>query len=332
MIYPGKDCAMSARQKIAFFGTPEFAAVQLRALFEIPEIEVVGVVTQPDRPAGRGQKLVASPVKQEALKRHIPILQPTSLKREGETVVAFAAQTGPWELGIVAAYGLIVPERILNLPKHGCVNVHASMLPRWRGAAPIHRAIMAGDSESGVCLMKMEIGLDTGPVLSSAATAINCGDTTGSLHERLAALGASLLKRDLMAIISGARTPVPQPSEGITYAEKISKEEARIEWGMTASEIARRVRALNPSPGAYTQIAGERVKIWECGVISKSRAHLPAAAKVGELGVVEDRLFIGTGEDTEIEIKILQPAGRNKVSAAEYLRGLGSSVPKSVDV
>jgi methionyl-tRNA formyltransferase len=135
-----------------------------------------------------------------------------------------------------------------------------------------------------------------------------------------------------MAIISGARTPVPQPSEGITYAEKISKEEARIEWGMTASEIARRVRALNPSPGAYTQIAGERVKIWECGVISKSRAHLPAAAKVGELGVVEDRLFIGTGEDTEIEIKILQPAGRNKVSAAEYLRGLGSSVPKSVDV
>lgn len=323
---------MSARQKIAFFGTPEFAAVQLRALLEIPEIEVVGVVTQPDRPAGRGQKLVASAVKQVATQHQLPVLQPVSLKKESPAVTEFAAFTGPWDLAVVAAYGLIVPANILTLPKHGCVNVHGSMLPRWRGAAPIHRAILAGDAESGVCLMQMEIGLDTGPVLSSAKAEISSTDTTGTLHDRLAALGASLLKRDLMAIISGAITPVAQPTDGITYAEKISKEEALIDWRTTALEISRKIKAMNPTPGAYTQISGERVKIWECCAPSPKRIYTPVNAPDGSLTSSDGRLFVATGAIGELELSTVQPAGRNRVSAAEYLRGLGSSIPKSVDV
>lgn len=314
---------------MVFFGTPAFAAVQLQALLEMPSVSVVAVVTQPDRPAGRGQKLAPSPVKVLALSHNVPILQPVSLRKELESVKQFCAATGQWDIGVVAAYGLIVPQKILDLPGSGCVNVHASLLPRWRGAAPIHRAIIAGDTETGVCLMKMEAGLDTGPVFAAEKIAITEADNTGSLHDRLASFGAAMLKKHLTEILDGSREALPQEESGVTYAEKITKDEAALNWNKSAVEIARLVRGLNPSPGAFTMFGAERVKIWAARQFEASLSPI----MVGDISPIHERLIIGCGDNTALEVLELQPAGRNRISAAQYLRGLNpAQLPKSVDL
>src|SRR5688500_5833873 len=253
--------------RVVFAGTPEFAVPALRAAANATE--VVAVYTQPDRPAGRGRVLTPSPVKLEALKRGIPVLQPETLKNKVSRDALRALQP---DLMVGVAYGMILPQSILDIPVLGCWNVHASLLPRWRGAAPIQRAIEAGDAETGVCLMKMEKGLDTGPVLLSQRTPIGPAETGGQLHDRLATLGAQVLADGLGLLRAGVR-PVaqPQPDAGVTYAHKLDKAEARLDWSQPAEVLARKVRAFNPWPMAEGLLAGERVRIH--GAVALPLAH-----------------------------------------------------------
>ncbi|MGD8311780.1 MAG: methionyl-tRNA formyltransferase [Gammaproteobacteria bacterium] len=245
--------------RIVFAGTPEFALPGLRVLLDSGH-ELAAVYTQPDRPAGRGRRPAASPVKQLAVHRDIPVRQPVSLKVAAEQAGLARLQA---DLMVVVAYGLLLPSPVLTLPRLGCVNVHASLLPRWRGAAPIQRAILAGDTETGVSLMQMEAGLDTGPLLASARCPIAADDTGSSLHDRLAVLGARLLAENLAALEHGSLVPVPQDERRATYAAKIDKAEARIDWTAAATEIARRVRAFNSWPVAETRYQGRQLRIWE---------------------------------------------------------------------
>ena len=246
--------------KLVFAGTPDFAVPSLLAADG--RNEVVAVYTQPDRPAGRGRALTASPVKQAALERGLPVHQPERLR--GAEVLDSLRAFEP-DLMIVVAYGLLLPQAVLDIPKYGCWNVHASLLPRWRGAAPIQRAIQAGDTETGVCLMQMEKGLDTGPVLLRQTTPITPEDTGGSLHDRLAALGAQVLADGLGLLRAGMRLgPGVQPEQGVTYAHKLDKAEARLDWSRPASVLADTVRAFNPWPVAEAEVAGERVRIHAC--------------------------------------------------------------------
>ena len=243
--------------RIVFAGTPGFAVPCLRAA--AGRGEVVAVYTQPDRPSGRGRQLAASPVKVEALARGIPVFQPENFKSAAAREQLRELKP---DLMVVVAYGLILPQSVLDIPRMGCWNVHASLLPRWRGAAPIQRALEAGDSQTGVCLMQMEKGLDTGPVLLSLATPISAEDTGGSLHDRLSQLGAEVLGDGLKLLRAGMRPlVVPQPAEGVTYAHKLDKAEARLDWSQDAAALARRVRAFNPWPVAEAMLAGERVRI-----------------------------------------------------------------------
>ena len=243
--------------RIVFAGTPDFAVPCLQAAAR--HNEVVAVYTQPDRPAGRGRGLTASPVKQAALERGLPVYQPLSLRDPAAQAELAALQP---DLLVVVAYGLILPQAVLDIPTHGCWNVHASLLPRWRGAAPIQRAIQAGDSHSGVCLMQMEAGLDTGPVLLEQSLELAADETGGSLHDKLAALGAQVLADGLGLLRAGLR-PVarPQPAEGVEYAHKLDKAEARLQWSEDAQVLERQVRAFNPWPVAEAQLQGERVRI-----------------------------------------------------------------------
>ena len=243
--------------RIVFAGTPEFAVPALRAA--AGKAEIVAVYTQPDRPAGRGRGLQPSPVKREALLRGIPVLQPESLKSQLSRDALHALRP---DLMVVVAYGLLLPSKILTIPAQGCWNVHASLLPRWRGAAPIQRAIEAGDETTGICLMQMEKGLDTGPVLLSQRTPIGAAETGGQLHDRLATLGAQVLADGLGLLRAGMR-PVaqPQPDAGVTYAHKLDKAEARLDWSQPAEALARKVRAFNPWPMAEALLAGERVRL-----------------------------------------------------------------------
>ncbi len=254
--------------RIAYAGTPEFAVPALRALVESRH-EVVGVLTQPDRPKGRGRQLAASPVKQAAQSHGIPVSQPSSLRTDGER-----AELVSWrpDVLVVVAYGLILPRVVLDLPRFGCVNIHASLLPRWRGAAPIQRAVLAGDRETGVTIMQMDAGLDTGPMLDQTAVTIGPQESAGSLHDRLSVLGAPALLRVLDDIERGAVRARPQPTEGMTYAAKIEKEEARIDWGLGAEEIARKVRAFNPSPIAETIFKGEQLRVYRAHVVAHTAA------------------------------------------------------------
>jgi methionyl-tRNA formyltransferase len=242
--------------RVAFAGTPEFALPALEALLKFHH--VVGVLTQPDRPSGRGRQLTASPVKVLAEAHHLPLQQPASL-REAAPLAELAA----WkpEALVVVAYGLILPRAVLELPRHGCLNIHASLLPRWRGAAPVQRAILAGDPATGVTIMQMDQGLDTGPMLLTREIVIGPRDTGGSLHAALAALGAAALLEALEGLASGKLSSQPQPSEGVTYAAKIEKSEARIDWGRDAADIERQVRAFNPWPIAESMLDGERLRI-----------------------------------------------------------------------
>jgi methionyl-tRNA formyltransferase len=305
--------------RLVFAGTPEFAVPCLRAAVAVPGVQLVGVCTQPDRPAGRGRQLAASPVKQAALAADgtLPILQPESLKPE-EAQAALAALAP--DLLLVVAYGLILPRAVLALPRHGCWNVHGSALPRWRGAAPIQRAIAAGDAETGVDLMMMEAGLDTGPVLLSRRTPITADETGGSLHDRLALLGAEVVGEGLRRLLAGTLpAAVAQPADGITYAHKLDKAEARLDWSLAAAALERQIRAFQPWPIATAELAGEVVQVLAARV-SADTGEGAIATPGTVLPGGRDALRVQTGAGV-LELTRLRPAGKNTMSAAEYLNG-----------
>ncbi|WP_343818013.1 methionyl-tRNA formyltransferase [Dyella marensis] len=297
--------------RVVFAGTPEFSVPCLEAC-RASGAEVVAVYTQPDRPAGRGRKLTPSPVKQAALAAGIPVEQPESLKSQEarDTLAAWRA-----DLMVVVAYGLILPRKVLALPRLGCWNVHASLLPRWRGAAPIQRAILAGDTESGVDLMQMEAGLDTGPVLLERRTPIERAETGGSLHDRLSALGAEVLAEGLRRAMAG-ETPSPraQPEDGVTYAHKLDKAEAKLDFQRDALSLERQVRAFDPWPVAEGEIAGEPLRIWAAEAIARDHAAAPGSV----LSAGRDGIEIACGEGA-LRVTALQRAGGKRIGAADYL-------------
>ncbi|WP_240125713.1 methionyl-tRNA formyltransferase [Thermomonas alba] len=304
--------------RIVFAGTPEFAVPCLRAA--AARGEVVAVYTQPDRPAGRGRGLTPSPVKLEAVQRGIPVYQPESLRTAAAKAALRALQP---DLMVVVAYGLILPPSVLSIPVHGCWNVHASLLPRWRGAAPIQRAIEAGDTRTGVCLMQMDEGLDTGPVLLTQATEIGPQETAGQLHDRLAELGARVLGDGLGLLRAGLLpVPQPQPEAGVTYAHKLDKAEARLDWSQPATQLANKVRAFHPWPVAEAQLAGERVRLH--AAIAVDAAHAAAPGTLLRAG--RDGIDIACGQGA-LRILTLQREGGRPVSAQDYLnarRDLGA--------
>ena len=296
--------------RVAFAGTPGFAASALQAIIAAG-YEVPLVLSQPDRPAGRGMKLVASPVKQAALAAGIAVDQPAKLRSEAQRA-ALAACTP--DVLVVAAYGLLLPREVLLLPRLGCINIHASLLPRWRGAAPIHRAIEAGDEETGITIMQMDEGLDTGPMLLRRSLPISPEDTTGSLHDRLAALGAGMIVDALDALEGGGLVVQPQPQEGVTYAAKISKAEAAIDWRRPALEIERAVRAFDPFPGAVTSMRGIPVKVWRAVVQQ-------AAGAPGTISSVDvDGIVVACGQHA-LRLTMLQRPGSRRLAVREFLRG-----------
>ncbi len=296
--------------KIVFAGTPAFAVSSLRAAAR--HHEVVAVYTQPDRPAGRGRGLAPSPVKLEAIARGIPVFQPESLKTpEAQQQLRDLAP----DLMVVVAYGLILPKAVLTIPTHGCWNVHASLLPRWRGAAPIQRAIQAGDAETGVCLMQMEAGLDTGPVLLKQHIAIGPNDTGGQLHDRLAALGEQVLSDGLGLLRAGIK-PIAQPQSeaGVTYAHKLDKAEARLDWAQDADALARTVRAFNPWPVAEAMLVGERVRIHGAIALDDNQGKAPGTL----LAASRDGIDIACGHGA-LRLRVLQREGGKAITAADYL-------------
>lgn len=296
--------------RIVFAGTPEFAVSSLRAAAR--HHEVVAVYTQPDRPAGRGRGLAPSPVKLEAVARGIPVYQPESLKDAAAQQQLRDLQP---DLMVVVAYGLILPKAVLAIPTHGCWNVHASLLPRWRGAAPIQRAIQAGDAKTGVCLMQMEAGLDTGPVLLHQELPIAATDTGGQLHDKLAELAAQVLSDGLGLLRAGIK-PIarPQPEQGVTYAHKLDKAEARLDWAQDADALARTVRAFNPWPIAEATLAGERVRIH--GAVALEADHGQAPGTV--LAAGRDGIDIACGQGA-LRLRVLQREGGKAITAADYL-------------
>ena len=306
--------------KLIFAGTPEFASVALARLLSAG-FQVPLVLTQPDRPAGRGMKLQASPVKQLALQHHITVAQPRSLRLDGKypddaAAAREAIEAAQADAMVVAAYGLILPQWVLDVPRLGCLNIHASLLPRWRGAAPIHRAIEAGDLETGVTIMQMDAGLDTGDMLLMERLPIRADDTTGSLHDRLAVLGGRLIVEALEIAACGGLTAKKQPTEGVTYAHKIDKAEAAIDWSQSAVTLARRVRAFNPFPGAATARAGEPVKVWAAHAIDGSACTVPGQV----LAVGDEGIQVQTASGVLVMTE-LQRAGGKRLAAADFLRG-----------
>lgn len=298
--------------KIIFAGTPAFAASALKSLIDAGH-EIVLVLTQPDRPAGRGLKVVAGAVKLLALKHKITLLQPQTLKSPAlhSQLKAFDA-----EVMVVAAYGLILPKAVLNLPRYGCLNIHASLLPRWRGAAPIHRAILADDRETGITIMQMDEGLDTGAMLLTASISVEQNDTTQTLHDKLCMLGARSIVEALELLQQGNLVASTQNEALACYAAKIKKAEAEINWRLDANQINRMVRAFNPGPGAFTHIQGNILKIWQVKVISDDSSLQP-----GEI-VATDRhgITVACGSGMII-LEIVQKAGGKKLSATEFLAG-----------
>ena len=309
--------------KIVFAGTPEFAAIALKALLDAgPDagFSVVAAYTQPDRPSGRGMKLTASAVKHLALSRGVPVIQPPSLKT-AEAQAELAALGA--DIMVVAAYGLILPQAALDIPHkiggYGCLNIHASLLPRWRGAAPIHRAILAGDGKTGIAIMQMEAGLDTGPVLLETFTAIGQTETTGQLHDRLATLGAEAIVHVLTQLARGhALAAAAQSSHGITYAHKITPDEAKIDWSASAIEIDRTIRAFNPVPGAWTTWRGEKLKVWGSALVS-----VPSCVG-SEPGVVlateGEHLLVCCGSSVLTITEIQRPGGK-RMAVSAWIKG-----------
>ncbi len=327
--------------RVAFAGTPDFAVPALEALLRAHS--VVGVLTQPDRPKGRGRQLAASPVKVAALAHGIPVSQPVSLKAEADR-----ADLAAWapDVLVVVAYGLILPPAALALPRLGCINIHGSLLPRWRGAAPIQRAVLAGDTDTGVTIMLMDAGLDTGPMLLQERISIGADDTGGTLHDRLAALGSSALLEALEKYASGALEPLPQPADGVTYAAKIDKAEALIDWRRDAPDIERQVRAFNPWPIAETRLEGEQLRIYAAtaelvdhgsavagsgaaGASSRAQGPGPAApdfdASSPESGTIvavrDDSVVVACGSG-HLALRAVQRPGRRAVAARDFAHGI----------
>lgn len=308
--------------KLIFAGTPEFARVALAQLHAAGH-EIVLVLSQPDRPAGRGMKLQASAVKQCALENALPVAQPRSLRLDGkypEDALAArdAIEAAQADAMVVAAYGLILPQWVLDAPPLGCFNIHASLLPRWRGAAPIHRAIEAGDVETGVTIMQMDAGLDTGDMLLVEACPIDGADTTGTLHDKLATMGGRLMVQALTHAASGALQPVRQPSEGVSYAHKIEKHEAMIDWTQSASLITQRVRAFNPFPGASATLKGETLKVWTACVQDGAPQK---ALKFGEIIAIDGAGIEVFAMNSVVRITELQRPGGKRLNVADFLRG-----------
>ncbi len=291
--------------RIVFMGTPEFSVPVLDALVAAGH-EVVAVYSQPPRPAGRGKKERPSPVQARAEALGLTVRHPVSLK-EADAQAAFGALNA--DVAVVVAYGLILPQAILDAPTAGCLNIHASLLPRWRGAAPIHRAIMAGDAETGVCIMQMEAGLDTGPVLLREATAIGAEETTGALHDRLAVIGAGAIVKALATLPD--LQPVPQAEDGVTYAAKIDKAEARVDWTQPAEDVDRLIRGLSPFPGAWCDVNGERIKLLASRL----------AEGDGAPGTVLNGFKIACGTGA-VEVTMAQRAGKKAMTARDVLQGL----------
>ena len=304
--------------RILFAGTPEFSVPPLRALLASGH-DVAGVYTQPDRPAGRGRQLAVSPVKALALEHGVPVHQPASLKSAEE---AQALEAVGADLMVVVAYGLLLPQRVLDAPRLGCVNIHASLLPRWRGAAPIQRAVLAGDAETGITIMRLEAGLDTGPMLLVRRLPIAGDETGGSLHDKLSVLGAEALMAALPGIAAGTLVPQPQDEALATYARKLNKGEALIDWTSPALAIERQVRAFNPWPVAETRLDGEALRVWRARAIDG-----PGGAAGTVVAVSGDGIDVATGEG-RLRILELQPPGRRVMSARDYLnaRNLAGAV------
>ncbi len=308
--------------KVIFAGTPEFAAVALQALHEAG-FEIPLVLTQPDRPAGRGMQLQPSAVKQYAVKHGIEVLQPLSLRMDAKdpqrAAEARAAHerllATDYDVMVVAAYGLILPRSTLDIKP--CLNIHGSLLPRWRGAAPIHRAIEAGDAETGVTIMEMEEGLDTGPMLLIERTPITPQDTTATLHDKLAAMGAQMMVKVLHKMEKGVVEAVPQPEQGVTYANKILKEEAVLDFTQPAREIGRKIRAFNPFPGAHGEVNGTVIKLWGAEVLNEVSSAEPGQVIAAD---AQHGIIVACGEGT-LRLTQLQKPGGKRLPAAEFIKG-----------
>lgn len=309
--------------RVIFFGTPDFSALTLKELINVSGIEVGCVVTQPDRPQGRGNELTPSPIKKLASSHHIPVIQPENIRKNEEDFIQAVREFGPYDIGVVIAFGQILSQKVLDLPKNGCVNIHASLLPRWRGAAPIQRAIMAGDKETGIALMKMELGLDTGPVYCTEKVAIEDFDTFEILHDRLSHVGAKLLAENIRRIASGLLAPQLQPNDGITYAHKIENEETQIDWSKSSVQINNLIRALNPVPGAFTIASGKRLKIFEAQPV---RSLKTGNFNPGQIVAVDStKLEIQCGEGILALLQV-QLEGKKKMSTTEFIRGFPLSL------
>ncbi len=298
--------------KIIFAGTPEFAASALAALLE--QHEVIAVLTQPDRPAGRGMQLAASPVKQLALQHGLTVLQPASLKGE-EAQKEIAALHA--DVMVVAAYGLILPKAVLEMPRYGCLNIHASLLPRWRGAAPIQRAILAGDSETGITIMQMDVGLDTGDMLLTEVCPIESTDNAQTLHDKLAVMGASSIVNALNLLEKNSLTPVRQDDTLASYAAKLLKGEAQIDWSQDAEQIARAVRAYNPFPVCQTRLNDVVVKIWQAELVSAGRQGVPGEV----LSADKSGITVACGKDA-LRLQVLQRPGGRAQPAVQFLQAM----------
>lgn len=302
--------------KIIFAGTPHFAARALETL--TAKHEIVAVLTQPDRPAGRGMQLTQSPVKQLALQHGLTLMQPPSLKDEAAQKALAALQA---DVMVVAAYGLILPQAVLDIPRHGCLNIHASLLPRWRGAAPIQRAILAGDMESGITIMQMDAGLDTGAMLLRRSCPISREDTAATLHDTLAELGANCIVETLEQLALGKLNPVVQDDAAACYAAKLQKSEAAIDWAQPAEQIHRAIRAFNPFPGSVTGLAAiPGIKVWQAGLIS-GRSGQPGEV----LQVARDGILVACGEGA-LNLEVLQKPGSKPLPVQQFLQ----SVPVAV--
>ncbi|MBR7800326.1 methionyl-tRNA formyltransferase [Undibacterium fentianense] len=311
--------------KVIFAGTPEFAATALDAIlaagFEVPL-----VLTQPDRPAGRGLQLQASAVKQLAIKHHIPVAQPISLKLDGKhpNIAAEAHEllkATPHDVIVVAAYGLILPSSILSIPRLGCLNIHGSLLPRWRGAAPIHRAIEAGDAETGITIMQMELGLDTGPMLLKQAIPIQERDNTGSLHDKLANLGGKMIVEALQKLRLGPLPATVQPDQGVCYAAKISKDEALLNFDLNASVLERKIRAFNPFPAAHANIDGLSIKIWRADVLPIApSSHSIQNGQILEVNAEGILIACDNGKSVLRVLELQKPGGK-RLPVKDFLQG-----------
>jgi len=309
--------------RVIFAGTPEFARVALEQLHHAG-FDIALVLTQPDRPAGRGMKLQASAVKQWAATHQIPVAQPRSLRLDGQypedaTAARKALEDAKADVMVVAAYGLILPQWTLDMPRLGCLNIHGSVLPRWRGAAPIHRAIEAGDSETGVTIMQMDAGLDTGDMLLLETLPIGPHDSTDTLHDQLAQLGGRMIVEALKLAANGSLKPVPQPVQGISYAHKIDKREAALDWTQPVATLERRIRAFNPFPVACSALNGETIKFWRAEV--RPGVRLPSNATAGEVLAASPEGVDIAAMDGVLRVHRLQKAGGKPLDAADFLRG-----------